>query len=360
MPSEINENKLVVAWASPAQPGAVGVVQLAGPNASAVLGPRFSKPLPDAPGVIRLGEFRDLQNQTVDQVLVVCIPGRPELFEITCHGGIRILQRIIDVLERSGATLVSPETLLPRTFGLDSPAAEEAYRLLPQAKTQRAVIFLLHQAHDGLSRWLRQSPRPDPAQVLRYWPAVRALIDGARVAIAGPPNAGKSTLLNSLSRMEYALVADHPGTTRDHVQARAELAGLPVELIDTAGLGQTADPLAEKVRERAEREIRTADLVLVLLDTTDPGACVRFLREFQPSQPSIILLNKIDSPGRTLRHEGLTLSPNTPILEISALKKTNLDKLPTLVATALGLDGFDDRQPTIFTQPLADLVSRPR
>ncbi len=338
---------LVVALAGPPETGAIGAVQLAGLGAQNVLQKYFSKPLPDQPGKIRLGTFLDRENNPVDQVLVVRLPVPHEFFEITAHGGVRILQRILDTLEHAGAALVPAKSLIAENLGLTDPVAKEAYRLLPEAKTTLAVKFLLHQAEQGIP--------PDAKDAVKYWPAIKFLLTEVNVVLVGPPNAGKSTLLNALGQMEHALVADFPGTTRDYVQAAVDLGGLPVTLVDTAGLGATADPLAGPARQKTFLQINAADCLFLVLDAAEKNTSRLFLKEFQSvftPKRAIVLLNKIDHPTRQFNLGDLEIPPTWPGLEISALKQLHLEKIPPLLWKVLGLEGFDYHKPTIFSDRL--------
>lgn len=343
-----------VALAGPDQPGAIGIVQLSGLGARAILQPYFDKPLAARPGKIQLGTLHDREGNPIDQVLVVQLPIEMECFEITAHGGRRILQRILDTLQHAGAELVGASEGVADQFGLVEPVAREAYRLLPEAKTTLAVKFLLWQAEHGIPS--------NSKDALLYWPAVEFILKGATVVLAGPPNAGKSTLLNLLSGQDHALVADQPGTTRDYVQAATDLGGIPVTLVDTAGLGSTADPLAAQARQKTLGQIEGADVLFLVLDAVDKQSSLNFLQELQAefTPPRVVvLLNKIDHPNRYLALNDLKLPAAWPTLEISALKQMNLAKIPDLLARVLGLEGFDYRKPTLFTPALIKRYTAP-
>jgi tRNA modification GTPase len=351
------DNPPRLALAGPFGLCAIGVIQLAGKGSIELFNRFFSKPLPEEFGKITLGTFRDDTGRTVDQILAVKLGG--PIVEITCHGGIRITQRIIDTLKRAGATLVEPETLIPESFGITDPLASEIYRLLPAAKTTLAVKYLLAQLDGDLGKLLKTGgDEASRKSALAYWPAIRFLLEGVRIAIAGPPNVGKSTLLNELTQSKQALVADLPGTTRDYVQVETEFTGLPATLIDTAGLGRTADPLADEVRRRSLTQIAAADLVLVLLDATDPNSNQQFINELPKNiSRAIVLINKID------RVEGKTLSSKPalpeawPEIKISAMTGQNLEQLSSMIWKQLGLEGFDYRRLSVFSQSIADRLA---
>jgi tRNA modification GTPase len=338
-----------VALASPLGSCAIGVVQVAGEGAVKLVSRFFRTPIGEEVGRIRMGDFHDGEGRTIDRVLAVTLPG--QIVEITTHGGLRIVQRIVETLKLAGAELIKGEELIPEAFQVADEAAE-AYRLLPEAKTTLAVKFLLAQAHGGLSELLKSKPTDEQLRAARrYWPAVKVLLSGVRIVMAGPPNAGKSTLLNALARTEHAIVADLPGTTRDYVQTQIDLAGLPVELIDTAGLGTTTDPLAEQIERRTIEQIRRADVVLLVLDATDRLASEEFLQRFRQmveAKPVLIVINKTDRPDDEIWFQASDVIGEWPTVAISALAETHLEDIGRAVWRLLGLEGFDYREPTEF------------
>jgi len=350
-----NKSGIIVSLASPQQTGAIGVIQLAGRGADDLLSRFFSKEVPCCAGEFRMGTFRDAQGAPVDQVLIACVEETDFLFEITCHGGLRIVQRIVDTLERAGAELADGQVLLDRSLGLKKPVLREAYRELIDARTPLAVKFLLSQANGKLFDILTHGSDAERKNVRRYWPAVRSLLTGVKIILLGPPNAGKSTLLNALGHMEHALVADLPGTTRDYVEVQVDLDGIPATLIDTAGLGTTADPLAREVRERTLSQIEQADLIFMVLDATDRNACENFVEAWRQLEKVIVLLNKTDRSDAKCSLSDLNFTAQWSRLTISALNGTQLDQIPQAVWSKLGLAGFDFREPAVFTSQLADL-----
>jgi len=372
-PTEDLVDKTVVALATASGTAAIAVVQLAGPNASGILAEHVKPYHVGELGRIDLAGVYDTVGRQIDQVLVSCVSDRPAIYEITCHGSMRIVQRVIETFRQSGAEL-APSTLLSGlTYRLDNPVARMAYQLLPKARTTLAARFLLHQAHHGLAELCRSIPartarRADLENALAYWPAVKYLIDGLTVVIVGPANAGKSTLLNYLATHEQALVTDVPGTTRDYVQADLEIGGLPIRLIDTAGLGHTGDPLSHQARQKTVQACHAADLAIVLLDAagTKPTAAqfaqvadLPAARALIDRNRAVIVLNKIDFTQRTCTlNEAIDLWPSCTKLEISALTGRNIKLLENAIWKTIGLADFDYRTPAPFTASQVDLIKR--
>ncbi len=139
----------------------------------------------------------------------------------------------------------------------------------------------------------------------------RLLREGARVALVGPPNAGKSSLLNALAHRERAIVTPHPGTTRDVIECTIDLLGLPVTLIDTAGLRDSDDPVERLGIERARDEIAAADVVILVQDLTDPRRGEWTDKSIARRPPDMIAFNKIDAIECKVRSE--ILNPNSEI-----------------------------------------------
>ncbi len=325
-------DKTVVALATAPGSAALAVVQLAGPNAAEILRNYTDPP---APGQIKLTML-----ENVDQVLVTRLAIDADVYEITCHGGIRIVQRIIELFTSKGAQLTDASELTTRVHQLKTPLAVDAYALLPHARTTLAATFLLHQARLPVSR-----------QTLTYWPAIQYLLHGATVAIVGPANAGKSTLLNYLVAHEQALVSDRPGTTRDYVQADVEIHGIPITFIDTAGVGYTDDALHDQAVEKTRQAARLSDMALIVLDASDPSSIdeSRDIASMTKTGQGIVLLNKTDIHKTDTRQ--------VDALVISALTGRNIAALEELIVKTLGLADFDPRKPTAFTQRHADYIS---
>jgi len=361
-----------VALASGLGPAAIAVIQLAGPTAAALLR-RFvdlggKSIVPDRPV---LGWFRQ-GDQRIDQVMVYlypCGPSGGQLIDITCHGSIRVVQRIITALEQAGAVAGDSKEFLTDSYRLPHRIAQQAYELLLDAPTELGARFLLYQAGGGLAGLVEQAMgklvtpagqneladlRGRLRQAADAWPAVRYLYQPAKVVVTGPPNAGKSTLVNALAGRSAALVSELAGTTRDWVQCRIAVDGVPLDLIDTAGLGATADVLGEQAQARTRRQLQKADLVVLVMDASaeapdrDPESFATRL----PDKPLIVVLNKIDLLGEKDR------PTDPPTTAVSALTGRGIDEVGEQILDRLGLSAFEAYQPAAFTERQAQILLR--
>jgi len=352
-----NEKNVAVALASAPGTAALAVIQIVGPDAATLLS-ACSHAAPPNVGGLRLMTLRDADAQPIDRALIACLSDAPRRFDISCHGGVRVVQRLLSRLVELGAEPIDPMTGIDDTYRLTSAIAHDAYQRLPHAKTLLAAEFLLHQANGEFESLLEKpSLTADDRRTLTAaadgFALTQRLLFGATVAIVGPPNAGKSTLLNALADRDRALVADHPGTTRDAVHADVEIAGLPITFIDTAGLGHTLDPLHEIVREKTLSQLADAHLLLILLAAASPIALESQLAELLALPPiashhaahrTRIVINKSDAAP----HRPNTLA-DLAALTISAKNALGLDALHALLIDALGLADFDPKTPRAFT-----------
>jgi tRNA modification GTPase len=245
--------------------------------------------------------------EVIDDVLVSFGPGGGvPLVDISCHGGVRIVERILLRLENAGAPLGQATTA--GIWGARDPVDEEALAALQSAKTWRAAEFAAWQRQHlpaALLAIANLCPS-DPQEALRRLDeltargrAARVLLDGLTVALVGPPNSGKSTLFNCLVGRQAAVVSPIAGTTRDWVAAELEVEGVPITLLDTPGRHGTADPLELAALSAAHERTRSADGVIVVLDSSSrlPSNVAEFVAVTSRGGGQIILaINKVDSP----------------------------------------------------------------
>ncbi|GAG22014.1 unnamed protein product, partial [marine sediment metagenome] len=237
-------------------------------------------------GKILLGTISD-GTETIDQVIIGC--EGPHSFAINCHGNPLIAEMIMQLLQRCGAKLLTAEQLLYKILSAEKSVNTitlEAKLTQPAARTIEGTKIIANQIDAGLSKkiaeWLEninalslKQITADAERILENSRTAKLIIQGCTAVIAGPPNTGKSTLLNYLAGRQKAIVTDIKGTTRDWVTARCRLGPLSVELIDTAGLDEklAAAPeniIEKKSQEKAAQILEKADLVLLVLDNSQP------------------------------------------------------------------------------------------
>lgn len=269
---------------TPPGTGAIATVAVSGPQAWTVARHHFrpvnGKALPEVPE-----QHRFWFGTLGDEVILAVKQVEPEThLEFHCHGGRRVVRWIVD-------RLVAP-------YGGEQPPRCNggASDLLAHAPTLRTASILLDQLHGAFERTVRDilaNPEhgAEPlARLARFAPLGRHLVAPWKVVIAGEPNVGKSSLVNALAGYQRTVVSEFAGTTRDVVAVPVAFDGWPVELADTAGMRDAAGLEAEGI-ERAERRIRSADLVVWVLDSTAPP------RTEPATDHALFVINKCDLPA---------------------------------------------------------------
>lgn len=358
----------IAAIATPPGVSAVAIVRLSGPDARAIAAACF-EPLRGGPlraAHVRRGWVRDPSSKArVDDALALLFAAPhsytgEDVVELHVHGGAGVVASVLAHLVAAGARLAAPGEFTRRAFvnGKLDLAQAEAVADLIDAQSRQAAAAAAARLEGALGRALREMresltvrlveieahvdypdevPAPQTAglagivreQVARIDAllagsgAARALRDGIDCVIAGPPNAGKSSLLNALLDAERAIVSDTPGTTRDIVEDRVAVDGVILRLRDTAGLRATADTIEAEGVARARRAIGDAELVLVVLDGSRPlGSDAREALGASAGRTRIVLRNKLDlgdaggdelmqEPDRSLRIDGSVRWPQT-------------------------------------------------
>ncbi|WP_270265239.1 tRNA uridine-5-carboxymethylaminomethyl(34) synthesis GTPase MnmE [Lactococcus formosensis] len=356
----------IAAISTPLGEGAIAIVRLSGSDAVSIAKKVFQGKDLDkvASHTINYGHIFD-EDRLVDEVMLSVMKApktftREDLVEINTHGGIAVTQEILQLLLRSGARLAEPGEFTKRAFlngRIDLAQAESVMDLI-RAKTDQAANIAVKQLDGSLSNLInniRQEILESLAQVevnidypeyddvetmtsqmllektahfeqlletlLATAKRGKILREGLRTAIIGRPNVGKSSLLNQLLREEKAIVTDIAGTTRDVITEFANIGGVPLELIDTAGIRETEDVVEKIGVERSQKALEEADLVLLVLDASSPLTPKDVeLLELSSSTNRIVLLNKTDLPEQ-IELEKLP----EDFIRISALKNENLD-----------------------------------
>jgi tRNA modification GTPase len=370
----------IAAIATPIGAGGIGIIKISGPEAWAIGRRLFDQS--GSPETIQShhlyhGHIVDSKTEkTVDEVLVSFMRApstytREDVVEVNCHSGFAVLDRILDLVIRAGARLAEPGEFTRRAFlngRIDLTQAEAVLDLI-DSKTRRSldlagehlrgglqtiitelrghlldILAMLEAAIDfpdedleilageQLAARFRQQVRDPITHLLEHYEDGRILREGLAVIIAGKPNVGKSSLLNKLLRSNRALVTPVPGTTRDVIEESFSLRGIPLRLMDTAGLRQ-AEELVEKLGMEFTRErLAQADLVLFLLDRSTP-LTPEDLQIYTDigNKPRLMVLNKVDLEAHPDFAAIRDRFPEETIVETSALYGDGMEELKDAV-----------------------------
>ena len=366
----------IAAIATPLGQGGLAVVRLSGPQAMQVAdqcfvpaGAQSVKPSAASSHTIHYGRMVR-SGQTVDEVLVAVMRAprtftREDTVEISCHGGVLPAKLVLDTLLENGARLAGPGEFTRRAFlnGRIDLAQAEAVADLIHSRTELALQAANEQLAGKLSQRINQL-RDDMIKTLAH---VEAHIDfpdedispdtrgqliarlergvafmeellrtanegqilrcGVRAAIVGRPNAGKSSLLNQLLGHDRAIVSPIAGTTRDTIEETANIRGVPVIFIDTAGLREAQDAIEVEGIRRSRESLLRAEFILHLLDASEPltAADEHYFAEFTDKK-RILVLNKVDLPRHLVLPASLA-TPDLPVVEVSCATGQGMEAL---------------------------------
>lgn len=362
--------------------GAIGIVRMSGDDALRIADQVYrsgKKVLSEqATHTIHYGHIVDpATSEVMDEVMVSVLRApktftREDVVEINCHGGIVAVNRVLQLVLRSGARLAEPGEFTKRAFlnGRIDLSQAEAVMDLIRAKTDRSMQLAMKQLDGDLSRLIRNLrqeilntlaqvevnidyPEYDDVEEMTLkllnekthdvQAGIRALLrtasqgkilrEGLKTAIIGRPNVGKSSLLNVLLREDKAIVTDIAGTTRDTIEEFVNVRGVPLQLIDTAGIRETADIVEQIGVERSRKALNEADFVLLLLNNSEPltdedKALLEQTRGFK----RLILLNKTDLPTQLDREALASYADDSEILTTSMLERSGIDQLEEKIA----------------------------
>ncbi len=373
----------IAAIATPTGEGGIGIVKISGPQAPAILSRLFEPAggrhgrVAALPRRLTWGRIRDPRTgRLVDEVLAVLMPAphsytREDVVEIQSHGGIVAVRHILELALWAGARAAGPGEMTLRAFlnGRLDLAQAEAVLDVVTARTDAA----LRVAVDQLGGHLSARVRPVRARLVGVLAYLEASIDfvedeippqdigpslshvaaglvellataergmiyrqGVRAAIVGRPNVGKSSLLNALLRGERAIVTPIPGTTRDTLEETLNLSGVPLILVDTAGIRLHAENEVEQLGiERSRAALQRADLALFVVDGSQPlEALDHAVARLVDTKPALVTINKCDIPGEGAVASG-DLLPDAPHRRISALTGQGLAELEQAILELL-------------------------
>lgn len=394
MPTKVTEFDTITAISTPPGEGAISIVRLSGDESLAIIQRVFKgKDLTQvASHTINYGHIINPEDQAVVDEVMVSVMRAPKTFtredviEINCHGGIVATNRILQLLMSYGARMAEPGEFTKRAFlngRIDLTQAESVMDLI-RAKTDRAMQVAVDQLDGSLTHLiknLRQEilevlaqvevnidyPEYDTdemttklllekaqlvqgriAELLQTAQQGKVLREGLATAIVGRPNVGKSSLLNHLLHEDKAIVTDVAGTTRDVLEEYVNVRGVPLKLVDTAGIHDTDDKVEKIGVARSRAAIIKADLILLVLDQSEPLTVEdRELLGATADKKRIIILNKTDLTNQIDRAELLTLVSESELIQTSILTSDGVTDLENKIAK-LFFGGIENSQSTVM------------
>jgi tRNA modification GTPase len=385
----------IVAIATPAGRGGLGIVRMSGPDAACVAQALSHRAAPFEPRRATFVRLRSSASSIVGDEVLVTIFAAPHSYtgedvaEISAHGSPVVLDSIVRRAMDAGARLAEPGEFTLRAFlngKLDLIQAEAVADLVDsvtplQARAAfdqlegtltRSIAAIEEELFDLMAKLEASLDFPEEGYHFVQPDAVGTAIDrvmgrisdlmassargrlvreGAHVVIVGAPNVGKSSLFNALLNANRAIVTPVPGTTRDLLSERADIRGLSVALVDTAGIRDTLDAIEEEGVKRARGAIEVADLLLVVLDRS--RSLERHDQEIiaeTANQPRVIVLNKSDLPARAAHVDGA--------IEVSVVSGEGLTALADRIGDALGSSSERRDPPRVTNVRHADLLRR--
>lgn len=377
---------VIAAISTPMGVGGIGIVRMSGAGCIALADQIFSgrKPLAEkASHTLSYGKIIEkASGAVIDEVLVSVMKAphtytKEDIVEINCHGGSLVTRRVLEAVLQTGARLAEPGEFTKRSFlngRIDLTQAEAVIDLI-HSKTDLSRQAAVQQLEGRLLREVREMKEeildmtasieavidyPDydieeetyakmdaaAERLLRRMDALlegagrgKIIRDGLQTVIVGKPNVGKSSLLNWLLEEDRAIVTDIPGTTRDTVEEYLNIDGIPIKIVDTAGIRQTGDTVEQMGVEKSKAYAKQADLVLLMLDASRPleeedREILSFIRE----KNTVVLLNKTDLEQRLSVAEVEALLPEKQVLSVSVRENKGFSQLIDALKT-LFLDG---------------------
>lgn len=372
----------IVAISTAIGEGGIGIVRMSGENALNILNRVFKNinnrdTMEMKSFTMRYGHIIDDEsNETVDEVIVSYMKApntytKEDVVEVNCHGGVVAVRRILALLIKKGARLAEPGEFTKRAFlngRIDLSQAEAVIDLI-RAKTEESMKIALEQSDGKLSKQVKilmkellgmlahveaavSFPEDDIESIvndemvqkgknikmeieslIQNANTGRILREGLNTIIVGKPNVGKSSLLNELLQEKRAIVTDIPGTTRDVIEEYINIRGIPVKLVDTAGIRSTHDVVESIGVEKSKEYIEKSDLVIFMVDNSRPiededEEIIKMLT----GRKIIVVVNKVDIPGIADIEYLKSKLNNSPLIFTSLSTKNGVDLIKDKIA----------------------------
>jgi tRNA modification GTPase len=371
----------IAAVATPMGEGGIGIIRVSGSDAITVVDKLYK-------GKVRLstvdshtihyGHLVEPSTGIIQDEVMVSVMKAPRTYtkedvvEINCHGGIISVNRVLQLVLENGVKLAEPGEFTKRAFlngRIDLSQAEAVIDLI-RAKTDRAMKIALQQVEGKLSKLikrLRQDilelmahievnidyPEHDVESVTRMMLLDKSthikeeiirlldtsqqgkiLREGLSTVIVGRPNVGKSSLLNSLIHENKAIVTDIPGTTRDVIEEYVNVRGVPLRLVDTAGIRETEDLVEQLGVEKSRKMLHKADLILLMFNYNQPLAEDDYkLLDLVKGMNTIVIINKVDLPRILDMEQIKRYLPDVPMITTSVKEEQGIDDLEQAIAS---------------------------
>jgi len=370
----------IAALATPYGEGGIGIIRISGERSKEILEKLFfpasiksnNNNTYEQNRKLTYGVIRDpYTSEVVDEVLAVFFPApntytREDVVEINCHGSVVALRKTLALILKSGARLAEPGEFTKRAFlnGRIDLVQAEAIIDLVKAKTDKGFESAFSQLEGNLSLKVREIrellmsllvkitvnldyPDEDIEEItynellnslsqigdlteklLSTADTGRIIKDGLNVVISGSPNVGKSSLLNILLKENRAIVTEIPGTTRDTIEENVDIKGIPVKLVDTAGIRNTDDKIEQIGIEKSKHAFNEADLVLFMIDGSEELSNENLeLLKYLENKKAIILINKIDIDSKVSEKQVFEIVPNASVIHTSLTNEIGINEL---------------------------------
>ena len=372
----IHKSDTICALATAYGQSGIGVIRVTGPLSKSISKKILHQDL--QPRYAYYGSFFDNDNNLIDKGVAISFPGPnsytgEDVVEFQGHGGVSVIRKLLETIISLDVRVAEPGEFTKRAFlnGKMDLVQAEAVQDLIQSSSEESALSAVRSLTGEFSEKINQilselislrvfveatidfsdeeidfleshevssklhSLKLTLLNILESANQGAILRDGIHVAIAGKPNAGKSSLLNSLTKQPSAIVTDVAGTTRDVLKETIQIDGMPIHIIDTAGLHNSDNIIEQEGIRRAHTEINNADVVLLVYDASDKSVDLSILPESVKDKPKIVIKNKIDLTGSKT---GIQNIQNNPEISISAKNGDGINIVRKALADFAGLN----------------------
>ena len=372
----IHKSDTICALATAYGQSGIGVIRVTGPLSKSISKKILHQDL--EPRYAYYGSFFDNDNNLIDKGVAIAFPGPnsytgEDVVEFQGHGGVSVIRKLLETIISLDVRVAEPGEFTKRAFlnGKMDLVQAEAVQDLIQSSSEESALSAVRSLTGEFSEKINQilselialrvfveatidfsdeeidfleshevssklySLKLTLLNILESANQGAILRDGIHVAIAGKPNAGKSSLLNSLTKQPSAIVTDVAGTTRDVLKETIQIDGMPIHIIDTAGLHNSDNIIEQEGIRRAHTEINNADVVLLVYDASDKSVDLSILPESVKDKPKIVIKNKIDLIGSKT---GIQNIQNNPEISISAKNGDGINIVRKALADFAGLN----------------------